>query len=182
MGIIKYLKKGKININIIEQQIEVANKSIILPYDMLKPEEWGAVYEKYVGQILESEGFEVKYNGLEKGIKDRGVDLIATKDNEAFFIQCKFLKGIITKSRIDWILNKASSLLNEEFEKQEKKLTFILVVDNIDTNFSKRKPKNFRLTFSDIEKVKYPLLQYFLDHNYIQNKVKLECREIEMVK
>lgn len=182
MGIIKYLKKGKIYINIIEKQIEIADSTIILPYEILKPEDWGAVYEKYVGQILESEGFEVKYNGLEKGFNDRGIDLIASRDNEYFFIQCKFLKGTISKSKIDRILYNASNLLHEEFKKHKKKLGFILIVNNIETSFSKRKPTNFHLTFSDIEKVKYPILQYFLDHNYIQNKITLECREIEMIK
>lgn len=182
MGIIKHLKKGEIYINTIEKQIEIADSAIILPYGILKPQDWGLIYEKYVGQVLESEGFEVKYNGLEKGFLDKGIDLIASKDNQLFFIQCKFLNRTMSKSQIDWILYKASNLLHEQFEKHKKKLGFILIVNKKETVFSKRKSKNFRLNFSDIQKVEYPLLQYFLDHNYIQDKIKLECREIEMTK
>ncbi len=181
MGIAKYLKAGEMQINAIERQIEIADRALVLPYEILKPQDWGSVYEKYVGQILESEGFDVKYNGLEKGFLDRGIDLIASKDNQLFFIQCKFLSGTISKSKIDWILYKASNILYEQFKEHNKKLVFILIVNKKEANFSKRKPKNFRLNFSDVEKVEYPLLQYFLDHNYVQDKVKLECREIEMI-
>ncbi len=182
MGLAKYLKTGEIHINAVKKQIEIPERAFVLPYEKIKPQDWGLVYEKYVGQILESEGFYVTYNGLEHGFFDNGIDLIAGKDNQLIFIQCKFLSGIITKSNIDRMLYKASKILFEQFKEHNKKLVFILVVNRIEANFSKRKPKKFRLNFSNIEKVEFPILQYFLDHNYVQAKVKLECREIEMIK
>jgi Holliday junction resolvase-like predicted endonuclease len=182
MGIAKYLKAGKIYINVSEKQIEIADRQTILPYDKLKDSDWGFVYEKFVGQILEDEGYEVNYNGLEKGWLDKGIDLIAKKGNEINFIQCKYINGIITKSRVEWILYKASGILFENYKRYGKKIHFTLIVNNIDECFSKRKPKNFRLNFTDDAKVEYPMLQYFLAHNIAQDKVKLECREIEMIK
>jgi len=182
MGIAKYLKAGAININTIERQIEIAEKTLILPYDKLKPEDWGYIYEKYVGQKLESEGFYVEYNGLEKGFLDRGIDLIAAKDNQLFFIQCKYSKGTISKSKIEWILYKASGILYDKFNEQNRKLVFMLVVNKKAINFSRRKPKNFQLNFTDVSKVEFPMLQYFLDHNYVQDKIRLACREIEMIR
>ena len=182
MGIAKYLKTGIVSVNAIERQIEIAEKRLILPYEKLKDSDWGQVYEKYVGQILENEGYDVKYNGLEKGMLDRGIDLIASKDNQLNFIQCKFTTGVISKNRIEWILYKASNVLYENYKKYNKSIYFTLIVKNKDKNFSKRKPKNFQLNFTDISKVEYPMLQYYLDHNYIQDKVKLEFREIEMFK
>ena len=131
---------------------------------------------------MEDEGFDVKYNGLENGFLDRGIDLIASKDNQLYFIQCKFLSGVIPKSKIEWILHKASNTLYKKFKEYNGKLIFMLIVNKKEANFSKRKPKNFRLNFTDVAKVEYPLLQYFLDHNYVQDKIKLECREIEMIK
>ena len=105
----------------------------------------------------------------------------ASKDDQLYFIQCKFTKGIISRSRIEWILYKASKMLYEKYKKYNQKLIFMLIVNKKEANFSQRKPKDFRLNFSDITKVEYPMLQYFLDHNHVQDKVKLECREIEMI-
>lgn len=49
----------------------------------------GREYEKYVAQKYIQNGYEVKYNGIENGVKDEGIDLIAYKDNKIFLIQCK---------------------------------------------------------------------------------------------
>jgi hypothetical protein len=127
MGIAKYLKAGRIFINTSAKQIEIADKQLILPYHLLKDTDWGLVYEKFVGQILESEGFEVTYNGLEKGLLDRGIDLIASKDNQLNFIQCKYTIKPISKSRIDWILYNASSLLFEKHKLLKKKISLHLL-------------------------------------------------------
>jgi Holliday junction resolvase-like predicted endonuclease len=180
MGIAKILKSGRITLNDKENIIEVENCLTTLPYKLISPSDWGQVYEKYVGQILENEGYTVRYHGFELGFLDKGIDLIAENEECINFIQCKFSKSKIGKSKIDWILYKASSKLHEQYKLSGKQLKFTLIVNSIDTNFSKRIPKKFRLTFTELSKIKYPWLQYFLDHNYIQNKIKLECREIPM--
>jgi Holliday junction resolvase-like predicted endonuclease len=180
MGIAKFLKSGRITLNGIENIIEIENCSTSLPYKEISPSDWGQIYEKYVGQILENEGYTVQYNGLELGFLDRGIDLVAENEHCINFIQCKFTKDKIGKSKIDWILYKASSKLHEQHKSSGKELKFTLVVNKIDINFSKRIPKNFRLAFTETSNIKYPWLQYFLDHNHVQDKVKLECREIQM--
>ncbi|MCU7550418.1 restriction endonuclease [Chitinophagaceae bacterium LB-8] len=181
MGIVKYLKLGRINLNPIVRQVEIAGSQFVLPYDQISDSEWGYVYEKYVGQILEDEGYEVRYNGF-NGFFDNGIDLIAIKDGNINFIQCKFRNSVISKSAVEWILYKASNKLYEQYKLHHRKLFFTLIVNKKSVNFSKRKPKGFQLNFSDILKVEYPILQYYLDHNHIQNKITLQFREIEMVK
>src|SRR5690606_28857040 len=121
---------------------------------------WGQVYEKYVGQILEDEGYDVVYNGLEKGFLDRGIDLIARKEDKLNFVQCKYVHQTISKSRIEWILYKASGILFDTYRKERKKLYFTLIVNSKDTCFSKRLPKNFKLNFTETSKIEYPMLQY----------------------
>jgi hypothetical protein len=175
-----FLLSGKILINKEDKKIEIKNENRSINYDIINSSDFGFIYEKFVGQILEDEGYSVQYNGLKKGLLDRGVDLIATKDEKMLFIQCKFINQTISKNKIDWILYKASNLLYEKYKNENKKLAFTLVVNNIDMNFSKKIPKNFKLNFTDIKKIKYPILQYFIDHNHIQNKVFLEVREIKM--
>ncbi len=52
-------------------------------------EKKGKEYEKYVGKFFEEKGYIIKYNGIENGKKDNSIDLIAIKNNEIIFIQCK---------------------------------------------------------------------------------------------
>jgi Holliday junction resolvase-like predicted endonuclease len=49
----------------------------------------GAAYESFVGSEYEAKGYAVNYYGIEKGVKDSGIDLIASKENKLSFVQCK---------------------------------------------------------------------------------------------
>lgn len=51
--------------------------------------EIGADYERYIGYLMESEGWHVSYNGIEKGLHDMGIDLICYMGNRYMIIQCK---------------------------------------------------------------------------------------------
>ena len=50
----------------------------------------GKMYERYIGYLYETQGYIVEYNGIEKGFKDSGIDLICKKNNEVVLIQCKY--------------------------------------------------------------------------------------------
>lgn len=49
----------------------------------------GAAYEVFVGSKYKAKGYEVIYHGIEQGVKDSGIDLIASKENKVCFVQCK---------------------------------------------------------------------------------------------
>ncbi len=49
----------------------------------------GILYERYVGSLFETDGYEVTYFGIIKGEEDLGRDLIAKMKNETSIIQCK---------------------------------------------------------------------------------------------
>lgn len=51
--------------------------------------EIGRDYEMFYGNYLYSKGYEVKYNGIEKGLLDKGIDLIACDEKVIWIIQCK---------------------------------------------------------------------------------------------
>lgn len=51
--------------------------------------EIGIEYERYIGYLLEKKGFRVKYLGATLGVEDMGRDLLATKENVTFVVQCK---------------------------------------------------------------------------------------------
>jgi hypothetical protein len=56
-----------------------------------KKSKWliGILYERYIGYLFEENGYNICYNGIEKGLEDRTRDLICKKDKETFLIQCK---------------------------------------------------------------------------------------------
>ena len=49
----------------------------------------GIEYERYVGYCYEKKGYRVRYNGATEGLEDMGRDLIISKDNKMYAIQCK---------------------------------------------------------------------------------------------
>lgn len=49
----------------------------------------GKMYERYVGHIYETQGWDVDYFGIHKRFEDLGRDLIAKKGNEIHVVQCK---------------------------------------------------------------------------------------------
>ena len=56
-----------------------------------KKNDWdiGIEYERYIGYMLECEGYKVTYIGATMGLKDMGRDLLAVKNEKALVIQCK---------------------------------------------------------------------------------------------
>lgn len=49
----------------------------------------GRIYERYVGYLYETRGYNVDYVGIFKGYEDLGRDLICQKGNDHIVIQCK---------------------------------------------------------------------------------------------
>jgi len=49
----------------------------------------GRLYERYIGYLLEDQGYDVEYVGIFKGFEDLGRDLICKKGREVVVIQCK---------------------------------------------------------------------------------------------
>ncbi len=60
-------------------------------YKTRKKTSWqiGIEYERYVGFLLEKDGYKVTYNGAREGLEDMGRDLLAEKDKKVLVIQCK---------------------------------------------------------------------------------------------
>jgi regulator of replication initiation timing len=49
----------------------------------------GKEYEEFVAGYYKLDGYEVNLHGIKKGKKDKGIDIICTKDEELILIQCK---------------------------------------------------------------------------------------------
>lgn len=51
--------------------------------------EIGVEYERYIGFLCQQRGYRVEYTGAKLRLEDMGRDLIVTKDNDCYIIQCK---------------------------------------------------------------------------------------------
>ena len=162
------LSKGRLEIDHNSRVVRIISKTGSrtvheYQYSDLDSDDWGYVYEKYIGQKYEEEGFHVEYLGLQKGFLDGGMDIVISKDDFKAYIQCKFStksRACFGKQKIEWILYKASSFLSKQYK--DKKLNFWLVVPTLAL-------------------IKKELQEYFLSKNNIQDKVKLELKAIPML-
>ena len=76
-----------------------SNKRKISPYTeeekrayaerMKELKQKGSEYEKFVAGYYKLDGYNVNLHGIKKGKKDKGIDIICTKDEELILIQCK---------------------------------------------------------------------------------------------
>ena len=161
------LSKGLLEIDRHNEVIYISSKSnnsIILkiPYSDITSSDWGFIYEKYIGQKYEQEGFQVEHLGLKKGFLDGGMDLFIYKEDFKAYIQCKYStnhKACLGKQKIEYILYKASSFLSKQYK--DRKLNFWLVVPTLDM-------------------ITEDLQSYFLSKNNVQYMVKLDIKEIPM--
>ncbi|MDP8202342.1 MAG: restriction endonuclease [Candidatus Tenebribacter burtonii] len=68
------------------------NQKALDRYKSSRKEPWkiGRDFERYVGYIYETKGYNVYYQGIELGLKDLGRDLICKKNGEIEIVQCKY--------------------------------------------------------------------------------------------
>lgn len=65
----------------------------------------GESYEKFIGAKYETLGYSVIYHGIEQKFNDQGIDLIAQKENNIIFVQCK-----------NWIGGKFNKLFRKDLQ------------------------------------------------------------------
>lgn len=87
----------------------------------------GEKFEKAVGKDYEENGYKVDYRGLKLGIKDGGIDLIATKGNTILLIQCKNWKeeNSITHRHIKEFYGNCHFYIDKELQNTDKKIICI---------------------------------------------------------
>ena len=92
--------------------------------------EKGKEYEKFVAGRYKLEGYDIYLHGIKKGLKDKGIDIICTKDEELILIQCKNWKKNssykINHEKLKAFVGSCTEYINENklFDKKIK-LKFI---------------------------------------------------------
>lgn len=98
----------------------------------------GNDYEIFIGNYYEKKGYIVKYNGIENGIHDNSIDLIAIKKEEILLIQCKNWsldwvkknKKEIDEKELKSFLGDVSEFIKTNKVYQDFKIKKIFVVSN----------------------------------------------------
>lgn len=173
-GLGKRLKVGQLKVHH-QRGVDIINEVGVIvdkiAAELMTPSDWGIVYERWVGQELEKDGWEVDYRGLSLGFRDQGIDLIASLGSRTRYLQCKFQSQPISKQEIEQILYKGSSFLSKQLLARHD--VFELVVPSIDTAFPPKRKKG-KLPQQNWQKEK------FLSHNQTQNRIRLAITEIAM--
>lgn len=55
----------------------------------VKNKQKGDKYELQIGSYFKKQGYKIYFNGLNEGVRDKGIDLVGYKNKEAILVQCK---------------------------------------------------------------------------------------------
>jgi restriction system protein len=72
-------------------KIEINKENIIKPKEMTNRDKKkkGDEYELFISKHFREQGYTISEHGIDNGVKDNGIDIIAKKDKDILFIQCK---------------------------------------------------------------------------------------------
>lgn len=112
----------------------------------------GSSYEQFIGKKYEDLGYSVIYHGIEQKLNDQGIDLIAQKENNIIFVQCKnWIGGKFNKlSRKDlqsfagdcFLFMHKPNNYHISFDRKQVSLHFIVNKDELLDNSAKSFLKN----------------------------------------
>lgn len=127
----------------------------------------GFVYERIVGLHYEALGYVVDYRSR-LGYRDAGVDLVARRDAETRFVQCKCTLHRISPAAVEQLLYAASEFVLKNLAPGENR--FDLVVPFVERTFPAPPPgaRTLRNKAKDV----------FLRYNRTQHQVVLDVVEV----
>lgn len=163
--------------------------------DRLDAAELGKRYERYVGYLLEIEGWRVEFNGILKGKQDGGIDIIAKKKGVTLIVQCKRY-GRDNSVHVNTVHQLVGA--SEAYKRSHPKAKVISRLYTQNNNLDNVADNDLRL-FPNIEHIvnpypfdigsEYPLIKcniggnnekiYHLPHNQSYDTIKIEIHKGE---
>lgn len=131
-------------------------------------QEIGKIYERYIGYLLENKNFTVEYHGIKYGVKDQGIDLIATSDTEVLLVQVKnwSKNKVIYENHLNQLYGAASKYIKNHPNPNKKHYAVFMTSTTLSED-----AKNT----AQILKIKY-YENIKLDKNYPMIKCKINRR------
>ena len=176
MKISQFVRSGTMELDTQNDIIRIKETGQSIFYtDLQKIEQWGTIYEKFVGQVYEREGCKVIYR-MVLGFNDAGVDLECENDEEIIYVQCKFISGKASPGKAYDILRKARNFLNKQAS--NKVMKFVVVTPDKEINFRQKKGGKYKDGFGN--HLNYPFITALETYPLLQSKIKISYREIRM--
>ena len=128
-------------------------------------EQIGKAYERYIGYLYEIQGYQVIFNGIEQGIKDNGIDLICTKDNETHIVQCKNWANKIYNKTVHQLLGSVTEYKIDNQQQDKNIIGIIYTTNGADENAVNAANKlGIIIKTQKLDKT-YPLIKCKKDNN-----------------
>jgi len=168
--------------NITEQEYKKLSKE---EYEKLEPREknqkrldmwwirrkskWGIGrdYERYIGWLYEKEGFYVKYQGINEGKEDRGIDLICENKNQISLVQCKYWKESveIRENTVNQLYGTSTKFMKDKtkgtlFESYCKPIKMVIFTSSTLSETAKEFAKTLDVIVKEKRKLeRYPIIK-----------------------
>ena len=124
----------------------------------------GDRYERQIGKYYQQQGYNVYFKGLEEGRRDRGIDLIAYKGNDALLIQCKnWENSQIKQEQLRIFLGDCTAYLEQNqkiFSKKNVGRVFVASCKNMDYGVKK---------FVEENSMEYKIIPYEKAHDTLKS-------------
>ncbi|MGN0162855.1 MAG: restriction endonuclease [Candidatus Ornithomonoglobus sp.] len=126
--------------------------------------EVGLEYERYIGYLCEKQSYEVEYYGAVYGIRDKGIDLIAMKDENVYIIQCKrwSIKNIVHENSV---FQLAGTIKYLQEKKPNKHIQGIIVTSTVMSQDARDAASELKIKIYENVKMdnRYPCIKCSID-------------------
>lgn len=106
-----------------------------------KNKQKGDNYEKQIGRFYQKQGYKVYFKGINEGLKDQGIDLIAYKGKDVILIQCKNWENTqVKQEHLRIFLGDCTAYVEQNkkiFAKKNINRVFVTSCQNVDYGVKK---------------------------------------------
>ncbi len=121
--------------------------------------ELGRDYERYVGYLYETHGWQVSYQGIVEGFNDLGRDLIVIRGDEIQVIQCKYWSQFRTIHE-KHIFQLFGTKVAYELDHPDKQISGVFVTSTVLSERAKQYAALLNITFREQSPLKrYPCIK-----------------------
>lgn len=106
-----------------------------------KNKQKGDKYELQIGKSYQKQGYKVYFKGINEGLRDKGIDLVAYKGKEALLIQCKnWERSQVKQEHLRIFLGDCTAYIEQNqkiFAKKNVRRVFVTSCESVDYGVKK---------------------------------------------
>lgn len=121
-----------------------------------KNKQKGDKYELQIGKSYQKQGYKVYFKGINEGLRDKGIDIIAYKGKETLLIQCKnWEHSQVKQEHLRIFLGDCTAYIEQNqkiFAKRSIRRVFVTSCESVDYGVKK---------FLEENDMEYKIIPYF---------------------